>query len=88
MESAPQCPFVYANGRRCTGTVYKARAYGAKRRDGEVESFRKVRVWCTEKDDHAGAGKDFQAKERMEFYPDKLPDELNAYLRAQGEFDR
>lgn len=68
-----KCPFVYANGHRCSGSVWQARAYG-KSRDGIVreEDIRKVRLWCSEKDDHAGAVSSSVAKERMEFYPDEL----------------
>jgi hypothetical protein len=68
-----KCPFVYANGRPCTGDVYKARAYG-KNKYGRVavEDIRKIRLWCSEKEDHAGAVSSFDSKERMEFYLDEL----------------
>lgn len=68
-----QCPFVYANGRQCTGTVFRARAYGRGRRDALLEcDIRKIRLWCSEKNDHAGAVPSFDSKDRMEFYPDQL----------------
>jgi hypothetical protein len=68
------CPFVYANGRRCAGQIYRARAYGRHGRWGCVEEhdIRKIRLWCSLKDDHVGAVSSFVGKERMEFYPDEL----------------
>ncbi len=71
-------PFVYANGRQCTGVVRRARAYGTTDRHGRVKrsKVRKYRLWCTEKDDHAGIRSTPTAKERMEFYPDHLGDEI------------
>lgn len=68
-----QCPFTYANGRRCTGSVKQARAYG--RHSGGVvaeEDIRKIRLWCSDKWDHAGAVSSWDGKLRMEFYPDEL----------------
>ncbi len=70
------CPFVYANGKRCRGHVRRAKAFGPKRMFGgrlPRENVRKYRLWCTEKDDHAGVVSSFEGKERMEFYPDELP---------------
>ena len=69
------CPFVYANGCRCTGVIYSARAYGPTR-DRHYplrEDVRKYRLRCSEKDDHAGAVSGWIGKERMEFYPNRLP---------------
>ena len=68
------CPFVYASGRRCTGQITRARAYGRHDRWGRVEEYdiRKVRLWCSLRWDHAGAVSTFASKERMEFYPDEL----------------
>lgn len=68
-----QCPFVYADGRKCAGTVYRARAYGRKR-NGVVSEhdIKKIRLWCTTFNDHAGAVPSFEGKQRMEFYPDEL----------------
>jgi hypothetical protein len=68
-----QCPFVYADGRQCDGQVRRVRAYG-KHQFGRVErhNIRKFRLWCSHKDDHAGAVSSSFAKERMEFYPDDL----------------
>jgi hypothetical protein len=71
-EAIP-CPFVYANGRKCSGVVYRARAYGPEYGAGYVarENVRKYRLWCSEKDDHAGAVSSV-GKDRMEFYPRDL----------------
>jgi hypothetical protein len=77
------CPFVYANGRRCTGKITRARAYGRHDRGGCVEehNIRKIRLWCSLKGDHVGAVSSFVGKERMEFYPDEL-DKLGLYDAA------
>jgi len=64
------CPFTYRNGRKCCGYIIGARLYG---RGKDYPNVRKVRLWCSEKDDHAGAVSSFVSKERMEFYPDMLP---------------
>jgi hypothetical protein len=68
------CPFVYANGRRCVGQITRAHAYGRHDRCGCVEEhdIRKIRLWCSLKWDHAGAVSSFASKERMELYPDEL----------------
>lgn len=70
-EQTPQCPFVYADGHQCTGRVSGLRFYGNLRRG--PEGVRKVRFWCSEKSDHAGAVSSWASKERMEFYPDRIP---------------
>jgi len=77
-----KCPFVYARGRCCAGGVWQARAYGKNRR-GIVEErdIRKIRLWCSEKGDHAGAVSSFEGKNRMEFYPDELH-RLGLYAEA------
>ena len=61
------CPFVYASGKKCTGMIMQARGYGPP---GKIKKYR---LWCSEGYDHAGAVSSWQAKERMEFYPDQLP---------------
>lgn len=73
-SDAIPCPFVYANGKRCTGFVRRARAYGPTRGRGYVdrEDVRKYRLWCSEKDDHAGFLPNPATKNRMEFYPDEF----------------
>jgi hypothetical protein len=67
--AALECPFVYANGKKCPGHVVNWRLYGG----ASFETTRKVRLWCSEKDAHAGSVRSWAGKERMEFYPDKLP---------------
>jgi hypothetical protein len=78
------CPFVYANGHRCCGEIYKARAYGPTRRSHYVDrdDVRKYRLWCSAKDDHAGAVSGGGSKERMEFYPKELSDSVENVLWA------
>ena len=76
IESAePGCPFVYANAKRCPGGIHRIKAYGVRGR-GRQREVRKYRVWCTLKGDHAGILSSHEGKQRMEFYPDELPDEL------------
>jgi len=48
------CPFVYASGRKCSGHVNRAKAYGPRDREGGLRVVKKYRLWCSEKDDHAG----------------------------------
>lgn len=74
-QDSIRCPFVYANGRQCCGVVRQVRAYGPTRGTHQVarEDVRKYRLWCSDKDDHAGAVSDSESKLRMEFYPDQLP---------------
>lgn len=76
------CPFVYSNGRKCCGYISHARLYGGR----VVHRAAKVRLWCSEKDDHAGAVSSWAGKDRMEFYPDKLPAAVWAALES-GELE-
>ena len=55
------------------GGIYRARAYGRHHygivQEGEIK---KIRLWCTAKDDHTGAVSNPAGKYRMEFYPDQI----------------
>lgn len=77
-EAHVRCPFRYASGKQCEGEIVGARAYGRSDRYGFVrrENVRKIRLWCSVRSDHAGIDRSLEAKERMEFYPDELPDEI------------
>jgi hypothetical protein len=66
-ESLLDCPFVYASGKKCTGRISGWKIYGPP------ERAHKVRLWCSDKWDHAGHDRGAAAKERMEFYSDRLP---------------
>lgn len=70
------CPFVYANGKKCAGHIYRAVAYGPRGRDGSIprDRVRKYRLHCSLRDDHCGIWSSFETKDRMEFYPDQLPE--------------
>ena len=82
MEAAKtRCPFIYASGRRCDGCVSRWKVYGLPR-DGTLHCAAKVRLWCSKMDDHAGSDKSLVAKDRMEFYPSKLPEDLYALIQA------
>ena len=74
------CPFVYSNGRKCSGHVRGWRLYGGE----TLYTARKVRLWCSEKDDHAGIDRSWGAKERMEFYPDRLPKAIFEAIRVEA----
>ena len=67
---------------RSQGHIGGWRTYGGDR----FETARKVRLWCSEKDDHAGGVGSRVGKERMEFYPDQLrPDIRDAiFARSRG----
>jgi hypothetical protein len=84
IKANPACPFTYANGKKCTGHICRAKAFGPRSASGRVERHYvvKYRLWCSEKDDHAGIG--HVGKERMEFYPRELPDEVLDGLWASG----
>ncbi len=45
---------------------------------------KKYRLWCSEKDNHAGADRSFGAKLRMEFYPDDLTEAVIDALWTGG----
>ena len=75
------CPFIYASGKRCTGCVSDWRLYGHRKGD-PLFFAKKVRLWCSEKDDHAGAVPSWEGKERMEFYPNRLPPDVYAAIEA------
>ena len=79
----PRCPFVCANGRRCCGEVRDLRFYGNLRHG--YPGVRKIRMWCSDKDDHAGTVSSWIGKERMEFYPDRIPEDLKGFV--WGVFD-
>ena len=84
------CAFVCANGEKCGGTIYRACAYGPRGKDGVVDeqSVKKYRLFCTLGDDHAGIDKSLTAKERMEFYPDQLPEGVERLLwRGEATHD-
>ena len=83
-----KCPFTYADGHRCTGHISRVKAYGPRADDGIW--VRKVRLWCNEKGDHCGTVSSLATKDRMEFYPDQLPDDIKDGVWAlfdQGIYD-
>ncbi|HUB48365.1 MAG TPA: hypothetical protein VMB73_25595 [Acetobacteraceae bacterium] len=84
-QTAIPCPFVYANGRTCCGVVRQARAYGPTKGKHYVDraDVRKYRLWCSDKDDHAGTASGIEGKLRMEFYPNELPPGVEDRLWAE-----
>jgi hypothetical protein len=82
---AMRCPFVYSNDKQCCGTIVRGKAFGrTMTRYGEKIPPKKYRIWCSEKWDHTGAVGSWDAKERMEFYPDQLPKGMAEALEAAG----
>jgi hypothetical protein len=85
-----QCPFVYSNGKRCTGYVERFAAYHAKLdwrlgKDGQWRfDFRpgsSYQVYCSEKGDHSGVVRD-RGEFRMKYYYDRLPPEVRRLIEA------
>ena|SRR5579862_484231 len=70
-----QCPFVYANGRRCRGEVEAARArprIGGDFHQVKLEDIHKVVLRCSLKGSHAGVVNWYEGEYRMGFTPDEL----------------
>jgi hypothetical protein len=84
MLDTVDCPFVYANVKKCCGVSCRARAYCAGRHHPERDRARKYRLWCSEKDDQAGAVATTDGKPRMEFYPRKLGQGIEDRLWSSG----
>ena len=92
IEKIP-CPFVYANGKKCTGHVDRIEAYKADiiwspDKDGiwgcsigEPRSH--YHVFCSEKGNHAGYGREDAPK--LKFYYSDLPKELKAALLSASD---
>ncbi len=78
------CPFVYANGKSCTGHVVRIEAYKCDIEwtpDTEGRSRAMIKqprshyhLFCSEKDNHAGYG--HPDDNRMKFYLGDLPPAL------------
>jgi hypothetical protein len=86
IEKIP-CPFVYANGKKCTGHVDRIEAYKADimwspNEDGtwkaHIEPRSHYHVFCSAKGNHAGYGCEDSPK--LKFYYRDLPKELQAAL--------
>jgi len=68
-----KCPFKYADGRQCGSDICRARAFGRSHRGAILErDVHKIRLWCSEKGDHAAAVPSGDVLTRLEFYPDEL----------------
>lgn len=87
---AIQCPFIYANGRRCTGSVNRIEAYKADvlwELKGDRWEFgwdprSHYHLFCSEKGNHAGYAR--SDSDKMKFYFDQLPEEVLAILERTG----
>jgi hypothetical protein len=75
------CLFRYSSGRECDGTIIRAKAYGPHLSGPEDRhKVRKYRLWCSKHGDHCGAVSSYVSKDRMEFYPDQLPEGVEIAL--------
>ena len=92
MTSAPiPCPFVYANGKRCTGHIVRVEAYKADLSWGLGDDGRwsfssrpprsHYHLFCSEKGNHAGMNRADDS--RLKFYYNELPDEVRAVIEAK-----
>jgi hypothetical protein len=84
-----RCPFVYADGKRCTGEIKRIEVYKADitwelQPDGAWEFAWYPRshyhLFCSEKGSHSGWAK--RDDPRMKFYFSGLPKEVRAVLDA------
>lgn len=83
------CPFVYANGKRCTGHVTHVEAYKADiswslQPDGTWkfgwnEPRSHFHLFCSEKGNHAGYGRPDAGQ--MKLYWDQLPEGLGQHIK-------
>ena len=81
------CPFVYAKGKCCTGHIVRVEAYNADLswdRKGSGWSFdygaprSHYHLFCSEKGNHAGFGRE----DALKFYFEKLPTELRSIISS------
>jgi hypothetical protein len=76
------CPFTYANGKRCSGHIVRIAAFKAdvewsQKPDGQWEISvgdprSHYHLYCSEKNSHAGAGRD----DALKYYLSQLPEAL------------
>jgi hypothetical protein len=81
------CPFVYANGKRCTGHVTRVEAYKADLEWAlQPDSTWKFgcaprshfHLFCSEKGNHAGYAR--PDNDQMKLYFNQLPEQLRHYI--------
>jgi hypothetical protein len=81
------CPFVYANGRTCTGHVVRVEAYKADvtwsldadgRWDFDFHPRSHYHVFCSEKGNHAGFRR--RDSEGLKFWFNTLPESIRHIL--------
>ena len=81
------CPFVYANGRSCTGHVIRIEAYKADlswnidaegRAAFDFQTRSHYHLFCSEKGNHAGIRR--QDPATMKFWFDQLPERVQKII--------
>ena len=85
MAKEVACPFVYANGRKCSGHITHVEAYkidvtwkpgeDGKWRPSVGEPRSHYHLFCSERGNHAGAGR--QDHSSMKCYLSQLPEGLD-----------
>ncbi len=84
-EGQGQCPFVYANGKRCTGEVIRIRAYGSwDSGSGKLQYVKSYYVMCTPPSDRGCMCSRGAANDPMEFYPGQVPGDLLEWAERKG----
>lgn len=82
------CPFVYANGKRCKGKIVRVKVWHCTVEwdvvDDEViiDPGTHVHLYCSEKGDHAGWAR--KPKWPMRSWAHELPDYIKEELRKRG----
>lgn len=88
MDDIP-CPFIYANGKRCTGRIIRIEAYKAEIIWDRTESGKwafgfaprsHFHLFCSEKNNHAGSLR--PDNPQMKYHWRQLPDEIRQILSA------
>lgn len=82
LEQTTPCPYVYARGRKCKGHIVRIEAFKAdlawvRMKDGvwafDVGQPRShYHLYCSEKDNHAGFGRE----DALKYYYQNLPEQL------------
>src|SRR5258708_31126382 len=89
VDQGEPCPFVYAKGRKCTGHIWRIEVFKVdiswSRADDGKWSFAvgeprsHYHLYCSEKGNHAGYGREDAVKS---YYPDLPPTMRNVVTRS------
>lgn len=90
MKMETPCPYVYKNGKRCPGHIVRVEAYKADlkwsfdKEQGQWnftwdEPRSHYHLFCSEKDNHAGFGRE----DALKFYLGQLPEGLRNVIAGK-----